>query len=104
MTKTIVCPECNGFGYVEECTGGLLHKNECSCCRGARTLRVIMTNADRIREMNDEELADVVECPYYGVCFEKDCHKCRLEWLQKTMEDEYEVDESKQVYIFDFTS
>lgn len=86
MTKTIVCPECNGFGYIEEHVGGLIRKNECSCCDGARILRVPMTNADRIRSMSDEALAGIVDCPYYP-CFEKDCYECCLEWLQKPVKD-----------------
>lgn len=88
MTKTIVCPECNGFGYIEEYVDGLLYKKECGCCGGARILRVPVTNADRIRNMSDEELADVIACPYDGTCFYKgDCHKCCIEWLQKPAED-----------------
>lgn len=87
MTKTIVCPECNGFGYIEEYVDELLYKKECNYCGGARILRVPMTNADRIRSMNDEELAEVIDCPYINVCFELDneyaCNKCCLEWLQK---------------------
>ena len=48
-----------------------------------------MTNADRIRQMSDEELASwyVIKCT---IMMEKDCQKpyktckdCILEWLQK---------------------
>lgn len=88
MTKTIVCPECNGFGYIEKCVDGLLRKNECSCCSGTRILRVPMTNADRIRSMSDEELVEVIDCPYDSLCFgAENCHECCLEWLQKSAED-----------------
>lgn len=47
------------------------------------------TNADRIRAMSDEELADVVVCPHTGnwdLCRD-DCKKCRLEWLKQPAED-----------------
>ena len=89
MTKTIVCSECNGFGYVEECVDGLIRKNECSCCGGARILRVPMTNADRIRSMSDEELVGVIDCANSCCCTgtEEGCYKCLLEWLQKPAED-----------------
>lgn len=46
------------------------------------------TNADRIRAMSDEELADVVVCPHTGnwdLCRD-DCKKCRLEWLKQPAE------------------
>ena len=91
MTKTIVCPECNGFGYIEEHVDGLLRKNECSCCGGARILRVPMTNADRIRSMSDEELSEFLwqfeleEVAREGEYF---IHRKKLiEWLQEPVED-----------------
>lgn len=48
------------------------------------------TNADRIRNMSDEELGDLLPCPYmkeqYDECVhgwhDYDCSKCKLEWLQ----------------------
>ena len=46
------------------------------------------TNADRIRAMNDEELAKKLEyelgCPVTGDCEKmyKDCKACWLDWLQ----------------------
>lgn len=46
------------------------------------------TNADRIRAMSDEELADIVVCPHTGnwdLCRD-DCKKCRLEWLKQPAE------------------
>ena len=47
------------------------------------------TNADRIRAMSDEELADKVVCPHtlnWDNC-ENDCHSCRLHWLQQPAEE-----------------
>ena len=51
------------------------------------------TNADRIRAMSDEELAEVIACPK-GLfdrmdCFDdnRDCKHCALEWLQKPAEE-----------------
>ena len=49
-----------------------------------------MTNADRIRNMTDEELAEYTEelhrCPD-DVCIH-DCVKCNLNWLKKEVESE----------------
>ena len=52
-----------------------------------------MTNADRIREMRDDELADVVangvgcvlKAPH---CMDVDCTPCILKWLQQPAEGE----------------
>lgn len=52
-----------------------------------------MTNADRIRSMTDEELANIIECPYGNPCFDEhlpckgSCHDCLLIWLQMPAED-----------------
>ena len=54
----------------------------------------VPTNADRIRAMSDEELAEVIACPK-GLfarmdCFDdnRDCKHCALEWLQQPAEEE----------------
>ena len=51
------------------------------------------TNADRIRSMSDEELAEIIACPK-GLfdrmeCFEysRHCEDCVLEWLQQPAEE-----------------
>lgn len=50
----------------------------------------VMTNADRIRSMTDEELAVVIMCPHGidgSLCLpDHDCVKCTLEWLKKPVE------------------
>lgn len=48
----------------------------------------VLTNGDRIRDMSDEELADVVVCPHisnWELCID-DCKKCRLDWLKQPAE------------------
>ena len=60
------------------------------CCRCDNR----KTNADRIRNMSDEELAEWMLCPYmkgpYDECIhgwhDYDCSKCKLEWLQSEAE------------------
>ena len=56
---------------------------------------VVVTNADRIRAMSDEELADVLRidvcCPdgYIESCGSYDsCNECWVAWLQQPAEGE----------------
>ena len=52
------------------------------------------TNADSIRGMSDEELANIIECPYGNPYFDEhlpckgSCHDCLLIWLQQPVEEE----------------
>ena len=51
------------------------------------------TNADRIREMTDEELVDVIHCPLVEVdgCHTgKSCALCILRWLRSPVEESEE--------------
>lgn len=45
------------------------------------------TNADKIREMSDSELVEIIMCPYDtepDLCDKKaGCFDCCLEWLQR---------------------
>lgn len=49
------------------------------------------TNADKIRNMTDEELVDVIGCPFgidADICFpQKSCAVCMLEWLRSPVEE-----------------
>lgn len=49
-----------------------------------------MTNADRIRVMSDEELAEIIICPYdvdESLCNKMACClDCCLEWLREPVE------------------
>ena len=52
------------------------------------------TNADCIRSMSDEQLANFVHegCPYIEEeCTMKGCVKCILEWLQQPAENQKEA-------------
>lgn len=47
------------------------------------------TNADRIRAMTDEELAEVICCQNYkhkDDCFNTPCSECIKEWLKQEVE------------------
>ncbi len=65
---------------------------ECNTFRERLNKEKPMTNADRIRAMSDEELADVVangvgcvrKAPH---CMEEDCTPCILGWLKQPAEE-----------------
>lgn len=55
----------------------------------------VMTNADRIRAMSDEELAKLVGkyvycglCPLQHSCIDGECNKVVMEWLKQPAEGE----------------
>ena len=102
----VVCTECNGSGeamyYVEtvsdENTVTLRQrKGNCRTCNGSG--KKLLTNADRIRAMSDEELAmflcnfrsynaDVYICE--GCKAEQHCHAGHtgtIDWLQQPAEE-----------------
>lgn len=62
MTKTITCDKCNGRGYFtfEQSGDGYAGVNvfRCEVCQGKGVVEVPVTNADHIRSMTDEELAE----------------------------------------------
>lgn len=49
-----------------------------------------LTNADRVRAMDDTELAEVLMCPHDidpDVCARKSCFACTLNWLRQPAEE-----------------
>ena len=61
-------------------------------CRATSNCKYkVITNADRIRAMSDEELAEFLSC--YGCpCPDRDCHAsckdCVVQWLKQPAEGE----------------
>lgn len=53
----------------------------------------VLTNAQKIRAMSDEELVEVLDyelgCPATGNCekMNRDCKACWLDWLQQPAEE-----------------
>jgi hypothetical protein len=96
------CTECNGSGeaiyFVEtdrDENTVTVEKRKCICrtCNGSG--KMPMTNADRIRAMTDEELAEVFGklvhcggCPMRGNCKVDNlpCDNVLLDWLQQPAE------------------
>ena len=104
----MICPECNGRGevvyYVEtdrdENTVTIKQrKGICRNCNGSG--KKPMSNADRIRSMTVEELAEILGdkciCPPTSECAKMcgDCVSCWLEWLQHPAEKPKEVAENE---------
>ena len=104
MSTLKICPYCGGHGYInqfEDIEGGCrAWAKVCIACNGTGTILCQETNADRIREMSDEELAeflaDFKDCA--GNCFVgkgiRDCSgicatKGTLEtWLRQTAKED----------------
>lgn len=99
-TKKLVCYNCGGHGFITATYESGQTSAICPVCGGIGTHEIQMTNADRIRAMSDEELANIVECPYGNPYFDEhlpckgSCHDCLLIWLQQTAgeEDKHETD------------
>lgn len=68
----------------------------CPVCGAEMRVGTDMTNADRIRVMTDEELAewlsymhDAVTCPNGGaIDCNPSCKRCWFNWLKEVVEDE----------------
>lgn len=90
--RLVNCPQCGGFGFTStpvstdyEIT--VCRAKTCELCHGAGVIEALMTNADRIRAMTDEELAKLLCCTGWRMIEQKEC----LEWLQRPAEeDDYE--------------
>ena len=87
--KLVNCPQCGGFGFTStpvstdyEIT--VCRAKTCELCHGAGVIEVPTTNADRIRSMNDEELAKLLCCTGWRMIEREEC----LEWLQQSSGEE----------------
>jgi hypothetical protein len=64
----------------------------------------IRTNGDRIRQMTDEELAEMLllstcyfgcnKCKYHGKCNGKSCTEAALEWLKQEVSEDAKMVEN----------
>ena len=57
-TKKLVCYNCGGHGFITATYESGQTSAICPVCGGIGTHEIQMTNADRIRSMTDEELAE----------------------------------------------
>ena len=93
MNPLKICPECGGCGWVREFkfVEGTYRLRDVECTTCNRTGFVLSTNADRIRAMSDEEMAEYLcgltyccECEHRGTCNGGDGY---LKWLQQPAEE-----------------
>ena len=93
MSVLKTCPYCGGHGYInqfEDVEGGCrAWANECIACKGTGAILVPETNADRIRRMSDEELADwaINKAQSIGKNY-TDSRLGLLDWLQQPAEED----------------
>ena len=98
MKKEIPCLDCRGQGFISKFNEKSAWLERCPNCGGTGVITVVVTNADRIRAMSDEELAVFLEskrgCPTdddceYGVyATPKNCIKHWATWLQSPTEED----------------
>ena len=90
-TKKIVCYNCGGHGFITATYENGQTSAICPVCGGIGSHEIQMTNADRIRGMSDEELAE----PLFQVGYDNGwgMKEYALEWLQQPVEeDKHETD------------
>ena len=99
MIKEVPCMDCDGKGFIAIYSEYSVWSERCPNCGGTGIVKVPMTNADRIRDMSDEELAEMLfnykECSKncimnngkhcYQICEEK---SVILKWLQQPAEED----------------
>ena len=102
MIKEVPCMDCDGKGFIAKFSEYSVWSERCPNCGGTGIVKVPMTNADRIRAMSDEELAEFISRieigdfgpQVYGKTFcdmckgQYECDDCRLWWLQQPAEED----------------
>ena len=97
-TKKLVCYNCGGHGFITTIYESGQTSTICPVCGGIGTHEIQMTNADRIRAMSDEELAEFIKNIKVRAALCKAVKNndafeelCSAEWLQQPAEeDDYE--------------
>ena len=85
-TKKLVCYNCGGHGFITATYENEQTSAICPVCGGIGSHEIQMTNADRIRSMSDEELAEFL----YQVGYDNGwgLEEYALEWLQQPAEED----------------
>ena len=82
------CAECK---YIRTCKEKAKEPNLGGCTSGIPIEKMgIKTNGDRIRKMTNDELADIIMCPYgmeESSCGKQNCFKCCREWLESEVDN-----------------
>ncbi len=100
MLKKVSCPKCGGYGFHIRLAEHRDYSEICEKCEGTDTVEEPMSNADKIREMSDTELAvfldDVQRKECEALHLVKDdgalkfesCVHGWLHWLQEPAKEE----------------
>ena len=99
MSVLKTCPCCEGRGYITKAeTEGQTWVENCLVCDGTGSILTQRTNADRIRDMSDEELAKFIATPCqcevrpkrdgFRECGNDLCLQYLLKWLRQPREGE----------------
>lgn len=103
MIKEVPCMDCGGKGFIAIFSEYSVRSERCQNCGGTGIVKVPMTNADRIRDTSDEELAAFLERVHVDPCSaccdnlywcrrnnapEPVCQKHFLKWLQQPAEED----------------
>ena len=49
MKKKVVCPNCNGYGFIARCDSNKAWSERCAECNGIGEIEVPLTNGDLFR-------------------------------------------------------
>lgn len=119
----IICKECRCFHpitvsdiYCGECCIGdtrnpiAINENITGCClyepKQPKKLK-LLTNGDIVRQMTDEELADVMQgqcacCAYQLTgCTERECKDGAYKWLKQEKADYFDFDKRSEITNFE---
>ena len=88
-TKKLVCYNCGGHGFITSTYENGQTSAICPVCGGIGSHEIQMTNADRIRAMTDEDLADFLAYTWAtsARAWQKDTGET-LHWLKQRSEGE----------------
>lgn len=88
------CPNCDGKGFNIIYENNQSYAEDCNMCNGTGELRNGKTNRDKLMEMNNEEIAHIMDkdickmCAYdSNNCLDLECEDGIKEWLGTYVED-----------------
>lgn len=85
------CKDCEHFEICKHHGQTVDYAVDDGVCRYFEKDTNVLTNADRIRAMSDEELVNIVPCPLGFSMFRctknQKCKDCKKEWLKQPAED-----------------
>ena len=89
MIKEVPCMDCDGKGFIAIFSEYSVWSERCPNCGGTGIVKVPMTNADRIRDMSDEEMATELLPLFEELCEDGVPSKDYMRfWLQQPAEED----------------